>query len=339
MKLKFFVAIAAAGFLCGCDRSGAPKIQLDEKFTCSELIEARAINDAVTYGNIWKMPVNAAAKSYGTNTEIESYFKNSVLNNSSLISDIHRKIYEQCVVDSDKSMATAFQEALTQSFEQNKNLPRAGVCVAFNDGRITVESIMEMVVGWEGKLSAQVDPKDPRIRVYQERLEAQCAENPNSSLVTQIQVVTRELTKKEQEKRQYAMDQAKEAFISETKELAEKVSSDVAAGRLPTCAQMVRISADSNSESSKTIDAAVALVTDAALDKLPIDQAAYTRWNIETTARGIEFDSCAEAGGNIADAVAQYNWSKEDVGPWAEKNQHLVQQEMTRRSRDENSEL
>ncbi|MBF9171431.1 hypothetical protein ABFU49_19805 [Xanthomonas campestris pv. campestris] len=339
MKLKFFAAIAAGVVLCSCDGNGAPKISLDKKLTCGALIEARVINDAVTYGNIWKMPINAAARAYGTKTEVEAYFKNSVLADSRLVSDMHQKIYEQCVADSDKSMESAFREALNQSFEQNKNSPNAGMCAAFNEGRITIESVMALVIAREGKFNAQVDPRDPRIPIYQEKLKAQCAIDPTSRLTTHIESVTWELTKKEQEDRQQAMDQAKQAFIADTQTQAEKVISGVAIGRLPTCAQMARISSDGNSESRKLVDDVVALATDAALARLPIDQAAYTRWNIENSARGVGFDSCAESGGDMADAVAQYNWSKEEVGPWAEQNEHLMQQEAARRSREESGEV
>ncbi|MCC4601602.1 hypothetical protein [Xanthomonas melonis] len=339
MKLNFFAAIAACVVLYGCDNDGAPKISLDEKLTCGSLIEARATNDAVTYGNIWKMPINAAARTYGTSTEVEAYFRNSVLTDSGLVGDMHQKIYEQCVADSDRSVASAFRDALNQSFEQNKKSPSAGMCAAFNDGRITIASVMALVIAREGKLNAQVDPGDPRIPIYQEKLKAQCAIDPTSRLLTHIQRVTSELTEKEQKDRQQAMDQAKQAFIADTQAQAEKVISDVAVGRLPTCAQMVRISADGNSESRKVVDDVVALATDAALARLPIDQAAYTRWNIENSAQGVGFDSCAESGGDMADAVAQYNWSKEEVGPWAEQNEYLMQKEAAKRSGEESGEV
>ncbi|MBB3835206.1 hypothetical protein FHR55_003450 [Xanthomonas arboricola] len=328
MKLKIFAAIAAGVVLCSCDSDGAPKISLDEKLTCGALIEARAINDAVTYGNIWKMPINAAARTYGTATEIEAYFKNSVLADSTLVSDMHRKIYERCVADSDKSLASAFRNSLDQSFEQNKDSARYGVCVAFNNGRIAIEDAMAIIIAREGKFDTNVDANDPRIPIVRNALTERCSADPSSRVLKHIEWVSWELQKKEQEQRDQARLRAEQDMIRESLALSHRIQSELVAGHPPSCADMLRLTSGPSSESAETVSNAA---TDASLNKLPVEQAAYIRDNIHRSSLGVDFKSCADINGNVDDAVDEYNLEKSEISDWATRNQGLIHQEMIKR--------
>ncbi|WP_153043102.1 hypothetical protein [Xanthomonas nasturtii] len=333
MRFKTIAVLAACVVLFGCDRGGAPKIRLDENLTCEALIEARVMNDAATYGNIWKMPLNAAAREYGNDTEIEAYFQNSVLRDSALVGDIHQKIYQQCVNDADTSMASAFRESLDQSFQENKDSARYGICMAFNEGRIAIKTVMAIIIAREGKFDTTVDPNDPRILIFQDALTERCSADPSSRVLKHIESVSWELQKKEQEQREQARLQAEKEMIRESLALSERLKSEVGAGHASSCADMLRLTSEPSSEIAEAVNNTVNIATEAALAKLSVEQAAYTRDNIDRAAFGIDFKRCADSNGNMDNAVDLYNWNKSEVAAWAILNQGLIQQEADKRDK------
>jgi hypothetical protein len=94
---------------------------------------------------------------------------------------------------------------------------------------------------------------------------------------------------------------------------------------------MVRLKSDRSAESQEAISKAINVAVDAALAKLSVEQAAYTRDNIDRASFGVDFDDCADSNGNMDAAVDEYNWDKAGVPAWAVQNGELVRQELVKR--------
>lgn len=276
------------------------------------------------------MAFRAAQQSYTGKSEIEAYFQNSVMPDAGLSIKLHQSMYQKCVADSGLPIAGSFRQALDESFGQNKNNPRYGTCMAFNERRITTEQVMRFAIATDGRFDTQYKADDPRMPIYEQGLSAQCKEHPGDSLAKHIQAIAWELKLKEQKDRQEAEEKAEQQVIAETAALSEKVRAEVQAGKMPVCTDMERLKSDRNAESKGAIDAGTNSAIDFALSKLSLEHAAYARQNIGRAANGADFRQCAEKGGDAMDAVREYDWS-DDLSTWLPGNEYAIEQERSRR--------